>query len=149
MASEKIKIALGGDHAGYEYKAKFIEKLDKNGYECINVGTDGPESVDYPVYADKVCKLVMSGECKFGVLICGTGIGMSMAANKHHGIRAAVCGDKESAKLTRMHNDANVLCLGARIIDYYTAEGILDTFLNENFIGMHHTKRVQMLDDLI
>ena len=146
---DKIKIALGADHAGYGYKAKFIEYLTSIGYECVNCGTDTGESVDYPIYADKVCKLVSSGECKFGVLICGTGIGMSMAANKHHAIRAALCGDVESAKLTRMHNDANVLCLGARIIDYDKAKAILDEFLSSQFMGEHHTRRVKMLDDLI
>lgn len=146
---EKIKIALGADHAGYEYKAKFIEYLTSLGYECVNVGTDSGESVDYPVYADKLCKAVSSGDCKLGILICGTGIGMSMAANKHHGIRAALCGDSESAKLTRMHNDANVLCLGARIISYDTAKNILDTFLNTDFLGSYHSRRVQMLDELI
>ena len=146
---EKIKIALGGDHAGYAYKAKFIEYLTENGYECVNVGTDTAESVDYPIYAGKVCDLVSSGECRFGVLICGTGIGMSMAANKHHGIRAALCGDTESARLTRLHNDANVLCLGARIVSYEKALEILKVFLSETFMGEHHVRRVQMLNELI
>ena len=146
---EKIKIALGGDHAGYAYKADFIKYLEENGYECVNVGTDGPESVDYPIFAGKVCDLVSSGECRFGVLICGTGIGMSMAANKHHGIRAALCGDVESARLTRMHNDANVLCLGARIISYEKALEILKVFLSASFMGEHHVRRVKMLDELI
>lgn len=146
---EKIKIALGADHAGYIYKADFIKELEASGYECVNVGTDSGDSVDYPIYADKVCKLVSSGECKFGILICGTGIGMSMAANKHHGIRAALCGDEESAKLTRMHNDANVLCLGARIISYEKASKIRDIFLSSEFMGEHHVRRVKMLDELI
>jgi ribose 5-phosphate isomerase B len=146
---EKIKIALGADHAGYAYKAKFIEYLTSLGYECVNCGTDSAESVDYPIYADKVCKQVTDGGCKFGILICGTGIGMSMAANKHHAIRAALCGDVESAKLTRMHNDANVLCLGARIIDYDKAKEILDAFLGQSFMGEHHIRRVKMLDELI
>ena len=146
---EKTKIALGADHAGYAYKADFIKFLEENGYECVNVGTDGPESVDYPIYAGKVCDLVSSGECALGVLICGTGIGMSMAANKHHGIRAALCGDVESARLTRMHNDANVLCLGARIISYDKALEILKVFLETGFMGAHHVRRVQMLNDLI
>lgn len=146
---DKIKIALGSDHAGYIYKAKFIEYLTDAGYECINVGTDSGESVDYPVYADKACRLVQSGECRFGILICGTGIGMSIAANKHHGIRAALCGDVESSKLTRLHNDANVLCLGARIISYDTALDILKVFLSTDFLGEYHTRRVKMLDDLI
>ena len=146
---DKCRIALGADHAGYEYKARFIEYLSGLGYECVNVGTDTADSVDYPIYADKVCKLVSSGECALGVLICGTGIGMSMAANKHRGIRAALCGDVKSAELTRQHNDANVLCLGARIIPYETAKEILDKFLDTDFIGMHHVRRVKMLNDLI
>ena len=146
---ERIKLALGADHAGYQYKADFIEYLTKKGFECVNVGTDGPESVDYPIYAGKVCDLVSSGDCKYGILICGTGIGMSMAANKHHGIRAALCGDAESARLTRLHNDANVICLGARIIPFETAKEILDTFLETSFMGQHHVRRVEMLNKLI
>lgn len=145
----KIKIALGADHAGYEYKDKLINLLESNGFECTDCGTNGPESVDYPVYADKVCKLVNSGECKFGILVCGTGIGMSMAANKHKGIRAALCSDTESALLTRHHNDANVLCLGARIISFEKASEIANTFLSTDFDGGRHTRRVEMLDSLI
>ena len=113
-----MKIAIGCDHAGFDYKSKLIDYLVSKGYEIVNVGTDSEEQVDYPVYADKVCECVNDKLADTGILICGTGIGMSMAANKHKGIRAAVCGDLKSAEFTRLHNDANVLCMGARIISY-------------------------------
>ena len=145
---EKIKIALGGDHAGYAYKAEFIKYLNENGYECINVGTDTSDSVDYPIYAGKVCELVSSGECRFGILICGTGIGMSIAANKHKGIRAGLCNSTECARLTRSHNDANILCLGARVLSYENALEILKSFLSEQFMGEHHIRRIEMLNRL-
>ncbi|MGN1094896.1 MAG: ribose 5-phosphate isomerase B [Eubacteriales bacterium] len=145
----KKKIALGADHAGYIYKNKLIEDLEKEGYECIDCGTNGPESVDYPIFADKVCNLVSSGECGYGILVCGTGIGMSIAANKHHGIRAALCSDDESVSMTRHHNDANVLCLGARIIAYEKALGLTNIFLSTEFDGGRHIRRVEMLDKLL
>lgn len=140
------KLAIASDHAGVDYKKRLIELLEKQGYDCINLGTDTEESVDYPVYADRVCGKITSGECALGILICGTGIGMSIAANKHKGIRAALCSDTESAALTRQHNDANVLCLGARILPFEKAVQITDAFLNAEFLGGRHQRRVDMLE---
>lgn len=140
------KLAIASDHAGVDYKKRLIEHLEKQGYYCINLGTDTEESVDYPVYADRVCGKITSGECALGILICGTGIGMSIAANKHKGIRAALCSDTESAALTRQHNDANVLCLGARILPFEKAVQITDAFLNAEFLGGRHQRRVDMLE---
>ena len=139
-------IAVGADHAGYLYKARLIEHLKSNGYEVINVGTDSGESVDYPVFAQKVSEKVQSGEAFAGILICGTGIGMSMAANKEKGIRAALCTDLVMAEYTRLHNNANVLCMGARIITYEMAEMIADKFLNTEFEGGRHQRRIDLFD---
>ncbi len=145
----KLKIALGADHAGYEYKDKLISVLTQNGYECVDCGTNGPESVDYPVYASKVCELVRTEECNFGILVCGTGIGMSIAANKHRGIRAALCNEPESTAMTRHHNNSNVLCLGARMIPFERALELANVFLSTEFDGGRHERRVEMLDKLL
>jgi ribose 5-phosphate isomerase B len=139
-----MKIAIGSDHAGFEYKSKLTNHLVSLGYEIINVGTDSADPVDYPVYADKVCKHVQDKTADTGILICGTGIGMSMAANKHKGIRAAVCADLKSAEFTRLHNDANVLCMGERIIPYELAEQIADKYLTTGFLGGKHKVRIDM-----
>ena len=144
------KIVIGSDHAGYDLKLKVIEKLENKGIMVKDVGTYSTDSCDYPTYADAVCKAIQLGECDKGILICGTGIGMSMAANKHAGIRAACCSDIYSAKLTRQHNNANVLCFGARVIGEEIAYELVDTFLNTEFLGgERHERRVKMLDDLI
>lgn len=145
----KPTIALGADHAGYEYKNKLVSYLTENGYACIDCGTNGPESVDYPVHASKVCELVRGGKCDFGILVCGTGIGMSIAANKHRGIRAALCNEAESTAMTRHHNNSNVLCLGARMISYELALELTNVFLNTEFDGGRHERRVEMLDKLL
>ena len=145
----KLKIALGADHAGYEYKDKIISYLTKNGYSCVDCGTNGPESVDYPIYASKVCELVRSKECDFGILVCGTGIGMSIAANKHRGIRAALCNEPESTAMTRHHNNSNILCLGARMISFDTALELTNVFISTEFDGGRHERRVEMLDKLV
>ena len=145
----KLKIALGADHAGYEYKDKLISYLTENGYSCVDCGTNGPESVDYPVYASKVCELVRSEECDFGILVCGTGIGMSIAANKHRGIRAALCNEPESTAMTRHHNNSNVLCLGARMIPFETALELTNVFISTEFDGGRHERRIEMLDKLV
>ncbi len=139
-------IAIGADHAGYLYKARLIEHLKSKGFEVVNVGTDTADSVDYPVFADKVCDCVASGKAAFGILICGTGIGMSMASNKHKGIRAALCTDLVMAEYTRLHNNANVLCLGARIIACEMAEMIADKFLETEFEGGRHQRRIDLFD---
>lgn len=140
------RIAIASDHAGVEYKSKLISHLKEGGYEAMDLGTYTEESVDYPVYADLVCRKLTAGEADLGILICGTGIGMSIAANKHRGIRAALCSDAESARLTRSHNDANVLCLGARMLPYDTILCIVDAFLSTPFSGGRHQRRVEMLE---
>lgn len=141
-------IALGSDHGGYALKQELKKHLDEQNIEYVDLGCDGPESCNYPVYAEKVCRAIQSGECEKGILICGTGIGMSMCANKCKGIRAAVCGDHFSAKYTRKHNDANVLCMGARTIGPGVALEIADIFLTTEFEGGRHEQRVAMMMDL-
>ena len=138
-------IALGSDHGGYLYKEELKKHLEAKGIEYIDFGTTSTESCDYPVYAEKVCKAIQSGECKKGILICGTGIGMSICANKFKGIRAAVCGDHFSAEFTRKHNDSNVLCMGARTIGAGVALQLADIFLSTEFEGGRHQKRVDMI----
>lgn len=141
-------IALGSDHGGFALKQELKKHLDEQGIEYVDLGCDTPESCDYPVYAEKVCNAIQKGECDKGILICGTGIGMSMCANKCKGIRAAVCGDHFSAKFTRKHNDANVLCMGARTIGPGVALEIADIFLSTEFEGGRHEKRVSMMMEL-
>ncbi len=141
-------IAIASDHAGPDYKKRLIAYLTDKGYTCLNMGTDTEDSVDYPIYANKVCEKVLSGEAELGILICGTGIGMSIAANKHKGIRAGLCADPESASLTRQHNNANVLCMGARILSFEKVVEITDAFLGAEFLGGRHQRRVDMLENL-
>lgn len=138
------KIAIGCDHAAFIYKNKLKEHLISLDYEVIDVGTDSDKSVDYPVFANEVCKNIIEKKCDKGILICGTGIGMSMAANKFKEIRAALCTDLVMAEYTRKHNNANVLCMGARIIAYEMAEMITDKFLNTEFEGGRHQKRIDL-----
>ena len=141
-------IAIGSDHGGYLLKEEIKKHLKEKGYEFKDFGTDSTASCDYPVYAEKVCRAVQSGECEKGILICGTGIGMSMCANKCKGIRAAVCGDHFSAEFTRKHNNANVLCLGARVIGAGVAMQLVDIFLTTEYEGGRHAKRVEMMMQL-
>lgn len=140
-------IAIGCDHGGYELKLEIIRHLKERGLECKDFGCGG-ETVDYPDIAQKVCAEIANGSCERGILICGTGIGMSMAANKIRGIRAAVCGDEFSAKFTRLHNDANVLCMGARVIGAGIAREITDIFLDTAFEGGRHVARVEKIMQL-
>ena len=140
-------IALGCDHGGLEIKNAIIEDLKKKGIEFIDLGTNTTESVDYPVYAKAVCAEVVSGRCDKGILCCGTGIGMSIAANKVKGIRAAVLSDSFSAEMTRKHNNSNVLCLGGRVIDSEKAVELANIFISTEFEGGRHEKRVAMLED--
>ena len=141
-----MKIALGCDHGGLEIKNAIIEDLKNKGVEFIDFGTTTTDSVDYPVYAKKVCAAVQSGECLLGILCCGTGIGMSMTANKQKGIRAAVLSDAFSAEMTRRHNNANVLCLGGRVIDNAKAVELANIFLNTPYEGGRHDKRIAMME---
>ncbi len=140
-------IVIGSDHAGYALKEKLKAHLTETGVPFVDVGTDSTASCHYPVFAKKVCEKIQSGECEKGILVCGTGIGMSMAANKQKGIRAAVCGDCFSAKYTRLHNNANVLCLGARVVGEGLAEEITDLFLQTGFEGGKHQIRLDMFDN--
>lgn len=144
----KKTIAFGCDHGGFIYKKDIIERLISNGYTVIDCGTDSSASVDYPVFADKVCTEITSGNAQLGILICGTGIGMSIAANKHKGIRAACCENTFSARMTRHHNDSNVLCLGARVLGIELVHDMIDLFVTTEFEGGRHQNRVNMLNDL-
>lgn len=137
-------IAVGCDHGAYELKNKVVKHLRDNGFTVIDKGTNGPESVHYPIYAHEVCTALQNNEAELGILLCSTGIGMSMAANKHKGIRAALCSDTYSARLTRMHNDANVLCIGALVVGSALALDIVDNFVNASFEGGRHKTRVDM-----
>lgn len=141
-------IAVGSDHAGFELKQKIIEYLELIGAEFKDYGTYTAESVDYPVFASKVCNAIQTGECKSGILVCGTGVGMSMIANKYKGIRAAVCSDTYTAKMTRLHNDANILAIGSRVVGAGLALDIVKIFLDTPFEGGRHTDRVKIIDSL-
>ena len=140
-----MKIAIGNDHVAVELKNHITKYVEAKGYEVINFGTDSSESCDYPVYGEKVARAVASGECDLGILICGTGIGISLAANKVKGIRAAVCSEPYSARLTRQHNNANVIAFGARVVGQAMAEMIVDEFLNAEYEGGRHQRRVDMI----
>lgn len=143
------KIYIGADSAGYFMKEELAGYIKEKGYEVIDCGANSAESSHYPEFASAVAKNVQNDlEGSFGILVCGTGIGMSMTANKYKGIRAAVCGDTFSAKMTRMHNDANVLCLGARVIGIGLAKDIVDLFLSSEFEGGRHEIRVNMIADV-
>lgn len=144
----KRKVYIGADSAGFLLKKEVIEHLENNGYVCVDLGCDSTESCHYPIFASKVSEAVQFDGNSFGILICGTGIGMSMCANKHKGIRAAVCSDTYSAKMTRCHNDANVLCIGARVIGSCLALDIVDAFLGAEFEGGRHALRVDMMTDI-
>jgi len=143
-----MKIAIGNDHVAVEMKKHIISYLKGKGYEIINFGTDSDERVDYPVYGKRVADAVSSGECDLGILICGTGIGISLAANKVKGIRAAVCSEPYSAALTRRHNNANIIAFGARVVGSAVAESIVDAFLEAEFEGERHARRVDMIRDI-
>lgn len=140
-------IAVGSDHAGYELKNQLMEHLKNRGYEVKDYGTYSEASCDYPDYAKQVANAVAVGEAEKGLLVCGTGIGMSIAANKVKGIRAAVLSDEFSAEATRSHNDANILCLGARVVDYAKAERLLDIFLDTPFSAEEkHIRRISKIE---
>lgn len=144
-----MKIVIGCDHAAVELKKDIIDHLTQKGYECVDVGTNSTDSCHYPVYAHAACEKILSGECERGILICGTGIGMSIAANKHAGIRAACCSDTFSARLTREHNDANILCFGARVVGAGLAQDLVDAFLSAEYLNSgNHVTRVKMLSDI-
>jgi ribose 5-phosphate isomerase B len=138
-------IAIGADHAGYEYKTVIVELLRNKGYEVKDFGTFGPDSVDYPDFAHPVASAVANGEAGCGVLICGSANGVAITANKHQGIRAAICWQPEVARLSRQHNNANIICLPARFISTPAAEEMVNVFLNTSFEGGRHEKRVEKM----
>ena len=145
---ENKRIVMGSDHAGYNLKLKVKAHLEARGFEVMDVGTHTTDSCNYTVYADALCKAIAAGEADLGILVCGTGIGMSMAANKHKGIRAACCENTFSARMTRMHNDANVLCIGERVMGYGLACDMADLFVDTPFEGGRHQARVDDLNAL-
>ena len=143
---EDLKAAIGSDHGGFRYKEQIIEYLKSRNIPYFDVGTHTPEACDYPIIARKVAELVISGQANRGILVCGTGIGMSIAANKVKGIRAALCGDTYSARVSRAHNNANVLCLGERVIGEHLALDIVDIWLKSGFEGGRHKRRVDLIE---
>ena len=141
-------ISIGSDHAGYELKIKIEDYLNSKNIEFKDVGTFNEESCDYPIFAEKASRLVSEGYCEKGILVCGSGVGMCIASNKIKNIRAVLCFDSEIAALSRKHNDANVLCLGGRFIDFESAKKIVDIFLNTPFEGGRHKKRIELIKNL-
>lgn len=148
MKRRRIMIAIGCDHGGFELKQEIMKHLEKNNVEYKDFGTYTKDSCDYPVYAKKVAKAILSGECEKGILICGTGIGIGIAANKFKGIRAALCHDVFSAQATREHNDANVLTMGERVVGPGLALKIVDTFLTTEFSNdERHINRIRQIEE--
>ncbi len=144
-----MKIVIGCDHAATNLKKIVKEHLISRGFEVADVGTHTTDSCHYPIYAHAACKKILDGECELGILICGTGVGMSMAANKHKGIRAACCSDTFSARLTREHNDANMLCFGERVVGLGLACDLVDAFVDAKYLNNgNHVVRVAMLSDI-
>jgi len=139
-------LAIGSDHGGFALKAEIMEHLNAAGVQYKDFGAFSADSTDYPVYGKAVAQAVASGEYERGILICGTGIGVSMVANRVQGARAALCGDCFSAEMARAHNDANILCLGGRVVGIGPAMKIVDVFLNTRFEGGRHAQRIGMLD---
>lgn len=143
-----MKIAIACDHAAVDQKNELIKYLESQGHQVTNFGTNTNDSVDYPDYAVKAAEDVASGNSEKGIIICGSGIGVSISANKVKGIRAALCYNEETAKLSRQHNNANIMCYGARFIDLETAKKMVDNFINTNFEGGRHQNRVDKIHSL-
>lgn len=143
-----MKIGIGNDHSAVEMKHQIADYLREKGYEVISYGTETTDSCDYPVYGEKVARAVVNKEVDLGILICGTGVGISLAANKVKGIRAVVCSEPYSAKLSRMHNNTNILAFGARVVGIELAKMIVDAWLEAEFEGGRHQRRVDMLMDI-
>lgn len=151
MNNTNLKIVIGCDHAAVDMKNSVKEELLSKGYEVLDVGTHTNDSCDYPVIAHELCAKLQDGSHDMGILICGTGIGMSIAANKHRGIRAACCSEVYSAELTRRHNNANVLCFGARVVNTDTAIKLTNTFLTTEYegqLGGRHAQRVALIEKI-
>ena len=143
-----MKIVIGCDHAGFGIKDAVKKHIEEMGHEVTDVGTYSTDSCHYPIYASAACKKILDGECELGILICGTGIGISLAANKVKGIRAAVCSDAYSASMTRRHNNSNILAFGSRVVGQGTAETIVDAFLGAEYEGGRHQTRVDMVMEI-
>lgn len=143
-----MKVAIGNDHSAVEMKNQVVEYLEAKGFEVVNCGTDSNERCDYPIYGEKVGRAVANGEVDRGILICGTGLGISLAANKVKGVRAALCSEPYTAKMSRLHNDANILAFGARVIGIEMAKMIIDTWFSTEFEGGRHTDRVKLMMDI-
>ncbi|WP_067140988.1 ribose 5-phosphate isomerase B [Oceanivirga salmonicida] len=141
-----MKIAIGNDHSAVEYKNELVKFLEELGHEVVNFGTDTNDSVDYPDFAKAVCKAILNKEVVYGVLICGTGIGISITANKIKGIRAALVSNEYMARITREHNDANVIAFGARVVGIEVAKSSLKAFLEAEFEGGRHAIRVNKME---
>ena len=143
-----MRIGIGNDHSAVEMKKEVMKFLQDLGYEVINYGTDSTESCDYPVYGEKVGRAVVAKEVDLGILICGTGVGISLAANKVKGVRAVVCSEPYSARLSRQHNNTNILAFGARVVGIELAKMIIEEWLNAEFVGGRHQRRVDMIMDI-
>lgn len=143
-----MKIGIGNDHSALELKAEIIEFLENNGHEIVDYGTNSPESCDYPIYGEKVAHAVADKEVDCGILICGTGLGISLAANKVKGIRAAVCSEPFTAKMAKEHNNCNILSFGARVVGAELAKMMVDAWLNAEFQGDRHQHRVDLIMDI-
>lgn len=143
-----MKIGIGNDHSALELKAEIIEFVEKQGHEIVDYGTNSSESCDYPIYGEKVAHAVADGEVDCGILICGTGLGISLAANKVRGIRAAVCSEPFTAKMAKQHNNCNILAFGARVVGAELAKMMVDAWLNTEFQGERHQRRVDLLMDV-
>ena len=144
-----MKVGISNDHAAVELKNSVMEHLKNEGYEVVNYGTDSHESYDYPIAGATLAKAVQNKEVDYGIAICGTGVGISIACNKHKGIRACCCSEATSARLTREHNDANIICFGARIVSTELANDIVDAFLKTPFSnGERHNKRIRQIAEI-
>lgn len=143
-----MKIAIGNDHAATALKFEIMEYVKGLGHEVINFGTDNNDSCDYPLFGEKVGRAVVAGEADCGILICGTGVGISIAANKVNGVRAAVCSDSTTARLVKEHNNANILAFGARIVGSELAKDMVKAYLEAEFLGDRHQRRVDMFADI-
>ncbi|HEY8384851.1 MAG TPA: ribose 5-phosphate isomerase B [Porticoccaceae bacterium] len=140
-----LRIAIGSDHVGFPLKTEIRQYLEQLSIDCVDFGTHSTDRTDYPLYAERVARAVTDGTCDRGILICGTGVGMSIAANKVPGIRAVVCSEPYSAKLSREHNNTNVLCLGARVIGSELAKMVVDAWLNAQYHGGRHQRRLDQI----
>ena len=143
-----MKIVFGCDHAGFPLKEVVVQHLKELGHEVVDVGCYDPEPVDYPVIGEKVANMVADGSADLGIAVCGTGLGISLACNKVNGIRACVCSDAYTAKYSRLHNNCNILCFGARVIGPETAKMLIDEFLDTEFEGGRHARRVDLITDI-